>query len=203
MPRRDEVYKPALAGKKIPVLPLDNKWYKLMYGLEKTPEMQANEDKVKELLKEQGKLMTDCKRLKKEKARLMSEIVDGMESDDSGEIQEKNKKLIEECNNLLEEYQEKLHALPLEIDEYNYALMLDTMDQCYEVLMTNTDKINEISAWINETRVELKKNIIRRQEKELKNQDMYQYMHDIFGPEVIDLFDMKYNPETEHVIKRE
>ena len=202
MPRRDEVYTPALSGRNIPILPLDNKWYKLMYGLEKTPEMQANEDKVKELLKKQGKLTTDCKRIKKEKARLMQEIVDGMDSEQSDEIQNKNKKLIEECNSLYDQYQEELLDLPREIDKYNLELMLDTMEQCYEVIGSNTEKINEISDWITETRIELKKNIIRRQEKELKNQDMYQYMHDIFGPEVIDLFDMKYNPETEHVIKR-
>ena len=29
---------------------------------------------------------------------------------------------------------------------------------------------------------------------ELENHDLYAYMHDIFGAEVIDLFDMKYNP---------
>ena len=28
-----------------------------------------------------------------------------------------------------------------------------------------------------------------------KNQDLYAYMHDIFGADVIELFDMKYNPE--------
>lgn len=203
MSEQDEAFKAALRGKNIPILPLDNKWYQLMYGLPKSDEMVANEEKVKELLKRQGKLNSDIKRLKKEKSRLMEEIVGGMEEEDSEEKRETNKRLIEEGNALLEQYQEELHSLPMEIEEYNELLMLDTMEVCYTILAENTSKIDEITSWINETRIELKKNIIRRQEKELKNQDMYHYMHDIFGPEVIDLFDLKYNPETEHVIKRE
>lgn len=203
MSEQDEAFKVALRGKNIPILPLDNKWYQLMYGLPKSDEMVANEEKVKELLKRQGKLNSDIKRLKKEKSRLMEEIVGGMEEEDSEEKRETNKRLIEEGNALLEQYQEELHSLPMEIEEYNELLMLDTMEVCYTILAENTSKIDEITSWINETRIELKKNIIRRQEKELKNQDMYHYMHDIFGPEVIDLFDLKYNPETEHVIKRE
>lgn len=203
MSEQDEAFKVALRGKNIPILPLDNKWYQLMYGLPKSDEMVANEEKVKELLKRQGKLNSDIKRLKKEKSRLMEEIVGGMEEEGSEEKRETNKRLIEEGNALLEQYQEELHSLPMEIEEYNELLMLDTMEVCYTILAENTSKIDEITSWINETRIELKKNIIRRQEKELKNQDMYHYMHDIFGPEVIDLFDLKYNPETEHVIKRE
>ena len=27
------------------------------------------------------------------------------------------------------------------------------------------------------------------------NQELYSYMHDIFGPDVIDIFDMKYDPK--------
>ena len=41
-------------------------------------------------------------------------------------------------------------------------------------------------------RIELKKKVIRKQEKERKNQALYSYMHDIFGADVIEIFDMKY-----------
>ena len=42
---------------------------------------------------------------------------------------------------------------------------------------------------------ELKKRLIEKQQKEQQNQEIYNYMHDIFGAEVVNLFDMKYNPE--------
>ena len=44
----------------------------------------------------------------------------------------------------------------------------------------------------------VKKNVVRKQEMEIANQEIYSYMHDIFGAEVIDLFDMKYNPLEQH-----
>lgn len=32
--------------------------------------------------------------------------------------------------------------------------------------------------------------------------NLYSYMHQIFGPEVVDLFDMKYDPDKRHPIRR-
>ena len=44
----------------------------------------------------------------------------------------------------------------------------------------------------------MKKKVIRKQEKEAMNHRLYSYMHDIFGADVIELFDMKYNPEEKY-----
>lgn len=201
MSRIDDVYKPALNGKNIPILPLDNKWYKLLSGLETTDRMKELEDEIKELLKRQGKVNTETKAIKKLKSKLMNDIVNAIDSEDAETKQSDIKKQIDECNKKLDEYQDDILELPRKIREVNFELMLETMDLCYEVIQENTDKINEIANWITEIRIELKKNIVRKQEQELKNQQMYNYMHDIFGPDVIDIFDMKYNPETEHKIK--
>ena len=81
--------------------------------------------------------------------------------------------------------------IPAQIDEVNYNLMIRTMEMCYEVLQVNTKEIEEIGAWINEVRVELKKNIVRKQEKEIKNHELYSYMHDVFGADVVEIFDIK------------
>ena len=43
--------------------------------------------------------------------------------------------------------------------------------------------------------MEIKKKLIRKGESEKTVFDLYSYMHDIFGAEVIEIFDMKYNPE--------
>jgi hypothetical protein len=40
--------------------------------------------------------------------------------------------------------------------------------------------------------VELKRNIIRKQNREINNKEIYSYMHDIFGKDVITLFDVHY-----------
>ena len=69
------------------------------------------------------------------------------------------------------------------------------MEICYDEIHENAKEIEEISAWILEMRKELKKKIIRKQEGELKNKELYAYMHDIFGPSVIELFDIHSKSE--------
>lgn len=200
MSRTDDVYKPALSGKKIPLLPLDNKWYKLMSGYTMTEQMVADEEEIKELLKKQGRLNTSLKELKKKKNHLMAQIVGNMD-EEAGSTMDDIKEQIEECNRTMDEYMDELIDIPKLLNEINYRLMLGTMELCYDSIKTNTDVINEIGDWIDNIRKELKLNVVRKQEKEYKNQQIYSYMHDIFGADVIDIFDMKYNPESEHVIK--
>ena len=200
MSRTDDVYKPALSGKKIPLLPLYNKWYKLMSGYTMTEQMVADEEEIKELLKKQGRLNTSLKELKKKKNHLMAQIVGNMD-EEAGSTMDDIKEQIEECNRTMDEYMDELIDIPKLLNEINYRLMLGTMELCYDSIKTNTDAINEIGDWIDNIRKELKLNVVRKQEKEYKNQQIYSYMHDIFGADVIDIFDMKYNPESEHVIK--
>lgn len=194
MSRKEEIFVPALKGKKIPVISLDNKWYRLMNGLDKTSRMQKLENELKELLKRQGKVNTEIKTLRKQKKLLMENIVDEMDGTDAKK-QKEYKEQFEECNRLLQEYQEEMKDLPREIDQVNFDLMVETMQVCYEAIQENSEKITEISDWINSIRIELKKNIVRKQQYELINHNVYTYMHDIFGAEVIDIFDMAYQPE--------
>ena len=190
--KKDEVYKKALQGKRIPILTLDNKWHRLFAMMEPDRELKRLEEKLNSLLKLQGKLNTESKSIKKIKKKLMDEIVQIMDCNDStsNKKREENKRLIEECNEKLDDYQDKLLDLPSQIDEANYNLMIRTMEMCYEVLQVNTKDINEIGEWINKIRVELKKNIVRKQEKEMKNHELYSYMHDVFGADVVEIFDI-------------
>ncbi|MBR5357090.1 MAG: hypothetical protein IK121_09250, partial [Lachnospiraceae bacterium] len=106
-----------------------------------------------------------------------------------------NKRLIEECNEKLQEYGDDVYDIPKKINEVNYKLMLETMEICYEQIQENNDEIENISKWVDEMRVELKKKVVQKQQKLKKNQNFYTYMHNIFGAEVINIFDMKYNVE--------
>lgn len=193
----------ALQGKKIPILTLDNKWYRLL-DEEAKKSISGTETQLNDLLKRQGKLNTETKDIKKLKKKLMGEIMtmaDEVEqTGDTGLSKklEQHKKLVEECNERLEEYQDELMELPREIDRLNYELMLVTMDCCYSTMQENTEGIEEISKWVKDVRIELKKQLVRKQEMEQRNHAIYSYMHDIFGAEVLELFDMTYNPEEQH-----
>ena len=203
MAKKEENYKQALKGKKIPVLTLDNKWYRMISMMEPDCELKNLEEALNTLLKEQGKLNTESKGVKKIKKKLMDEIVQLMEHDDTASLNKinENKRLIEDCNNKLDEYQDRLLDIPKEIDNANYALMIRTMELCYDVLKVNSKEIDEIGEWINNIRIELKKNVVRKQEMEIKNHELYSFMHDIFGADVIEIFDVNQE-QMERIIQQ-
>lgn len=194
--------KKAVSSKKIPVVTLDNKWHKIWTMIEKPSEVKKLEEKLNELLRKQGKLNSENKDIKKLKKKMMDEIVVLMDSDepDNDKKVEENKRLIEECNQKLEKNEEEVGDIPLEIDEYNRDIMDITAALIYDVMHTNEKEIDRLADWISGIRVELKKNVVRKQEMEIQNGVMYSYMHDVFGPEVSDLMDMKYNP-MEKILK--
>ena len=105
------------------------------------------------------------------------------------------KRLIEECNDKIDETQDQLMDIDTDLYRENRKLMLMSMEVCYAAIKENTEEIKVIEQWINDIRIELKKNVVRKQEKEMNNEELYTYMHDIFGPEVIEIFDMQYNPD--------
>lgn len=116
---------------------------------------------------------------------------------------EKNKDLVNDCNRKYHELKAELEEVPKRMDKVNHELMLATMEVCYDKIQSNTKEIDELEDWITNIRVKLKKNLIRKQEKEINNQELYSYMHDVFGAEVMEIFDMKYNPDDKKKKQKE
>lgn len=196
MAKSEADFKEAIEGKKLPILTLDNKWHRLFTQNNQDKETKKLVEKLNELVARQGGLNNEIKDIKKLKTKLMNEIVSGMDGKSlTPKEMDDHKRLINECNEKIDACQDELLDLPREIDQLNYQLMLRTMAVCYDVIERNTEVISSIGDWISQIRVELKKNVIRKQEMEYMNQELYSYMHDIFGPDVIDIFDMKYDPE--------
>lgn len=196
MAKSEADFKEAIEGKKLPILTLDNKWHRLFTQNNQDKETKKLVEKLNELVARQGGLNNEIKDIKKLKTKLMNEIVSGMDGKSlTPKEMDEHKRLINECNEKIDACQDELLDLPREIDQLNYRLMLRTMAVCYDVIERNTEVISSIGDWISQIRVELKKNVIRKQEMEYMNQELYSYMHDIFGPDVIDIFDMKYDPE--------
>ena len=199
MGQEDEVFREALVGKKIPILTLDNQWHKLFTQTGDNDEIHVLEERVNDILKRQGKLNTELKSLSAFKKKLMQEIVDIMELPDSSAKEKKmseNKRMIEESNQKMDDYNDELMDTPKQIDEANFELMMATMRVCYAKIRQNVQEIDEINKWVSDFKVQLKRKILSKQQKEIWNDEMYSYMHSIFGPDVIDMFDMKYNPQN-------
>ncbi len=202
---RQEAFQAALQGKKLPILTLDNKWYRLL-DEDTRASVKGIEEQLNSLLKRQGKLNTELGEIKKLKKKLMSEIVPMVdEAEQTGDkVLEKkidqNKRLVEECNERMDSYKDELLELPRQIDRLNFQLMMITMDCCYDTMHDNTEEILGIEEWVKEIRIELKKRLIRKQEMEQRNHEIYSYMHDVFGADVIDVFDMQYDPQKKHPV---
>ena len=199
--KKVEVFSNVLEGKRVPVLTLDSKWYRLLDELGRKA-VREDENRLNELLRAQGKINSQIKDLKKVKKKLMDEIVPMVdEAELRPELEQqiaKNKELIEQCNQKMDDLKDSLLDYPAEIQRVNHELMLETMAYCYESIQENTAGIEEIEKWVTDIRIELKKRLIRKQEMEQKNHEIYSYMQDIFGAEVLDLFDMTYNPQEKH-----
>lgn len=197
--KKEEEYKAALNGKKIPILTLDNKWHQLFTQTERTRQIEVLSEKLNELVREQGRVHNEIKDIRKLKKKLLDNIVASMNDaerfPEAERRMEESRRLVEECNEKLEQYREQERLLPDEIEQVNYQLMLATMELCYSRMKQNIKDIQEISEWAAQTRVELKKRLLRKQEAETTNHNLYSYMHDIFGAEVLEIFDMEYHPE--------
>lgn len=202
MPGKIDELQKALAGKNIPILTLDNKWHRLLPPADKTQQMKALEEKLNGLIKRQGKVTTDGKDIVKIKKKLMSEILaiaDALSKDPYNQKllkdMEEHERLLKECNEKLGVYEGEKKGLPAEIDAVNRKLMMVTMEICYRKIRENAREIKSLDDWISQMRRELKKKAVRKQEMEEANHKTYAYMHDIFGADVIELFDRKYHPE--------
>lgn len=201
MSRTEDIYKPALDKKQIPLLTLDHKWHQLFTQTEPDRSIKRLEKELNELLKKQSKVKEEADKVRAVKKKLLKEIVDNAESSSSGHNEkaqkkaEENTRLINDCNERLDEYRAEMKSLPEKIDKVNTELMLRTMEICYDRIQKNDKEIEETTEWVTAIRVELKKKLIRKQEQEQMNQALYSYMHDIFGAEVIEMFDMKYKKD--------
>ena len=195
----EEEFKKALQGKNVPILVLDQTWHRLFAIHGKPQNVVELESSLNALLARQGKLNTELKSLKKLKAQLMDNIVLNMQETENREQNsvrdqklEADRKMIDETNGRIESIEDELLEIPKQIRAVNESLMLASMDYFYEKLRINKEESDEIDAWIKQIRIDLKKNIIRKQNRDINSHEMYAYIHDVLGPEVLDLFDAEY-----------
>lgn len=197
-----EEFRKALEHKKIPLLVLDQKWHRLFAVHGKPEEIRSVETELNNLLARQGKLNSDLKDYKKVKNQLMDEIVQNMEgfdgdASDKEKVRDKDKRMIDELNERIEQAEAELTELPQKMKAVNENLMILSMEYFYAKIRINAQESKEIDEWIKQVRIDLKKNIIKKQNRDINNREIYAYLHDICGPEVLDLFDVKLNDSVE------
>lgn len=197
----DHEFEKSLQDKNIPLLVLDQKWHHLFLESGKSKRILSLEKKLNKYLGRQGQLNQELKELKSLKGKLIKNIMAYMDEigEDGKESRrmKEDSRLISEINEKMSVYTEELKELPEQMKEINDSLMAETMQYCYAKMHTNESEKEAITAWMTQIRIELKKKVIRRQNIEDQNKEIYSYMHDIFGAQIIDMFDLKYEAEEQ------
>lgn len=188
-------YLDALKNKKIPILVLDQKWHELFPDFRKTDDIRELEKKLLDLIKQQGQAANDLKDYDKAKKVIMENIVNNMTDGSEPEAELKSKKqdmnqaMLDELNQKTAEAQALQKELPAEIQLVNKELLIASMNVCYKELTENTVEIEELDAWINAAREELKNRILAKQDREMRNTELYKYMHNLLGARIVEIFD--------------
>lgn len=199
VPAEDNELRRVIRNSNVPILILDGRWHELFPDFRKTNRIKELERIINELLKKQGKVADDRKEMKKLKQRLMEEIISNMgeEGGEAGRLkqkkQEKSQKMILEINQKLQESEEELDALPEKIKRANEELLIESIRVWKEEMDSNSEQIEAIEAWILNAREKLKENILRKQDMETRNTEMYSYMHNLLGARLMEQVDLRHD----------
>ena len=183
-----------VAYKNLPIAILDERYLRLFKDNEKTPLLKQLEKKLSDLLKRQGQITNDIKGIKKIKSNLMKSIIENVENENMSESKRQkllntNQKLVIEAKEKIDRLEQEELEIPGKIRDANIELLIEAVNICYNRIHQNYKDIQLLGNWINETRMELKKRILIKQDKETKNTEIYNYMHDLLGPEMMEVFD--------------
>lgn len=195
----EEQYLEALRYVRVPLLVLDPKWHQLFPDHMKTKKMAKLEKQLNHLIQKQGQNNQNLKDYDKARKVLMDNILqnmtDGHELDSPirSQKQDMNQKLLEELKGKIIDAEHLQDQLPEEIKFVNQELLIESMRICYETLIENTEDIRREAEWIKRARQELTEHILVKQDKEMRNEETYKYMHDLLGAKIVDIFDRNHD----------
>lgn len=179
------------------IVVLDQSWHALFEG-KKTPKVVLLENKLNKLLKEQGKVNTEYKAYKVLKKQMMEEIVQGMdaafnkENAQSAAKLKSNQRHIKEINKKFELYEKRKSELPDKIEAVNQELLKESMYLCYDRLVKNKDSKKSLESEIIQLHEKTKNLVGKKEDMDEEIGQLYQFMHDIAGINVIEQFDQMY-----------
>lgn len=196
--RIDYSLRKVLLRSRLPLLILDERYYKLFPEEKKTDKIKALERRLNDLVKGQGRINTDMEDLRRLKKTLMEEVISNMGESTKATArmqqkkQEKLQEMIIEINEKLADGETAIESRPGEITEANVDLLLECMRVWYRRLDENSAGIMEADLWIEQVRDELKHKLLVKQDMEMENERIYSYMHTLLGPEIMEKVDSGY-----------
>lgn len=193
-----KIDKKVLRKNDISILILDERWNSIFSSTEKTPQIIVLEEKIKELLKEQSRLISENKTISAMKKKCMDRIIKltPQAFDDNNEKAKKEmqqcEKEIKRINERLPDIEHELEEIPFSIKETNLDLLEHMVNMVYFKIRSSQKRKDELDKLIEETREKLKEYIDERESLEQDRSDIYSYFHDLLGPEELERLDKEY-----------
>lgn len=176
------------------LLVLDQKWHQLFKD-KKPMKVQSLEKELNQLLQKQGTYTTELKEYSDLKKKMMDEIVNSMKEaydENNKKAQKKmdrNKRYIEQINVKLGHHQEALTLLPERISEVNKKLVNATMKHFYHTMQERKIKAENLHKEVEVLKQTISETIIKRDEAKEHYQQLYGYIHDVVGADIIEQYD--------------
>lgn len=182
----------------ISLLILDERWNGLFKNIVKTSNIIECEEKIKELLKEQSRLITEAKDMASKKKECMDKIIklttEAFEnnSNEAHAEMQNCEKIILDINVRAVKIEERLLDLPKEIRQANLELLEHTVKVVYFSIRENQQRVSDIDKKIAQTREQLKMLIDERELLAQDDSDTYSYFHDLLGGDELQKLDEIY-----------
>jgi len=196
--RRKKFDKSILRKNDISLLILDERWNKLFTSTPKTPVIERSEQRLKELIKEEARLMSERKEIAASKKHHMDNIIklttDVFEKNDEDAKKEMqlSEGEIKRINDRARQIEGKLDEMPDRIKLANVELLEHTVNIVYLKIRSAGRRVEELEKLIEETRTKLKGYIDEKESLSQDDTDIYSYFHDLLGAEELERLDKKF-----------
>ena len=182
----------------ISLLTLDERWNSLFVNIEKTAVIKKCEDKIRELLKIQARLISEEKEISQKKKKQMEKIMklttEAFDNNsENAKIEMKGcEKEIKVINERAAALQQELDEVPDRIKDTNLELLEETVVAVYFKIRTNQKRAEDLGKLIEETHLKLKEYIEEKGTLAEDYTDIYSYFHDLLGGEELEKLDKEF-----------
>lgn len=182
----------------ISLLILDERWNRLFTNTPKSPSIERSEQKLRELLKEEARLIAEQKEIAAAKKahmdriiKLTTEVFDKGDETAKMEMQESERE-IKRINERAKSIEELLEEMPERKKKANLELLEKTVNIVYYKIGYARKRVKELEKLIEETRAKLKEYIDEKETLSQDDSDIYSYFHDLLGGEELERLDREF-----------
>jgi predicted RND superfamily exporter protein len=182
----------------ISLLILDERWNKLFENTQKSPQIAAAEEKLKDHIKEEARLIAEAREISANKKKHMDRIIKltpaVFENNEPEAIKEMEfcEKEIKRINERSKKIEEELDILPDKKKKANLELLEQTVNIIYFKMRSGRKRVEELEKLIEEERGRLKAYIDEKESLSQDDTDIYSYFHDLLGGEELQRLDEEF-----------